>query len=258
MRKTARDISSECINIVVPAAWGQLSREQFKLVCSILASDIYEDKKQIFIFLRLAGVEVLASSGSDKFLIKTKGKHGKIAVVLASDLSAAVDSVAFVNDVPALSELSECIKAIHKSAKSCDLSDMSFEEYLAMDSVYAGVLMTQKESMLDDLARLFAPSMSRVKDWHRSAVLLWFSAVKKYLHERFRNFFAVDANDVFASSNSMSPKDIRDGVDAQIRALTKGDITKESRILSMPVLRALTELDNLSREYKLLNQAQNK
>ena len=38
-------------------------------------------------------------------------------------------------------------------------------------------------------------------------------------------------------------------MDSQIRALTKGDITKEDAVLSMPCHRALTELDALAREY---------
>ncbi len=43
-------------------------------------------------------------------------------------------------------------------------------------------------------------------------------------------------------------------MDAQIRALTKGDITKEEHILSLPAHRALTELDALAREYDELNR----
>jgi hypothetical protein len=41
---------------------------------------------------------------------------------------------------------------------------------------------------------------------------------------------------------------------AQIRALTKGDITKESTVLKMDTWRALTELDALAREYDEFNR----
>ena len=44
-------------------------------------------------------------------------------------------------------------------------------------------------------------------------------------------------------------------MDAQIRALTKGDITKEKEILALDTWRALTELNAQAREYKQL-QAQ--
>ena len=40
---------------------------------------------------------------------------------------------------------------------------------------------------------------------------------------------------------------------AQIRALTKGDITKEKEILSLDTWRALTELNAQAKEYKQIN-----
>ncbi len=47
-------------------------------------------------------------------------------------------------------------------------------------------------------------------------------------------------------------------MNAQIRALTKGDITKEKEILSLDTWRALTELNAQAREYKELNAQLNK
>ena len=43
-------------------------------------------------------------------------------------------------------------------------------------------------------------------------------------------------------------------MNAQIRALTKGDVTKEAQILALDAMRALTELDALAREYEELNR----
>ncbi|MDE7136070.1 MAG: hypothetical protein K2N91_05515, partial [Muribaculaceae bacterium] len=43
--------------------------------------------------------------------------------------------------------------------------------------------------------------------------------------------------------------ELRRNIDAQIRALTKGDVTKEKEILALDALRALTELDAQAREY---------
>ena len=42
-------------------------------------------------------------------------------------------------------------------------------------------------------------------------------------------------------------------MNAQIRALTKGDITKEAEVLALDTHRALTELNAQAREYKELN-----
>ena len=43
-------------------------------------------------------------------------------------------------------------------------------------------------------------------------------------------------------------------MDTQIRALTKGDITKEREVLQMDVHRALTELDAQAKEYEELKR----
>ena len=51
---------------------------------------------------------------------------------------------------------------------------------------------------------------------------------------------------------------LRRNVDAQIRALTKGDVTKESQILALDTWRALTELDAQAREYEELNKRMSK
>ena len=56
------------------------------------------------------------------------------------------------------------------------------------------------------------------------------------------------------SDDPFDPDGLRRNVDAQIRALTKGDITKEPTVLAMDAFRAITELDALAREYDELNK----
>ena len=47
---------------------------------------------------------------------------------------------------------------------------------------------------------------------------------------------------------------LKDAVNAQIRALTKGDVTKEKEVLAIDTWRALTELDALAKEYDEFSQ----
>ena len=49
-------------------------------------------------------------------------------------------------------------------------------------------------------------------------------------------------------------KQLTEAMNTQIRALTKGDITKEQQVLQMDVHRALTELDAQAREYEELKK----
>lgn len=47
---------------------------------------------------------------------------------------------------------------------------------------------------------------------------------------------------------------VTEAMNAQIRALTKGDITKEKEVLAMDCWRALTELNAQAKEYEELNR----
>ena len=67
-----------------------------------------------------------------------------------------------------------------------------------------------------------------------------------------------DGNLLANSQSPISRSRIEDAVNAQIRALTKGDVTKEAEVLALDTHRALTELNAQAREYKQLNSQLNK
>ena len=83
------------------------------------------------------------------------------------------------------------------------------------------------------------------------SIFYWWAGLKAYCNQLYPNFFQpADPNSAVEPDRDM----LRRNMDAQIRALTKGDITKESLILAMPAHRALTELDALAKEYDDLNR----
>ena len=47
---------------------------------------------------------------------------------------------------------------------------------------------------------------------------------------------------------------LQESMDAQIRALTKGDVTKEAEVLQLDTWRALTELNAQAKEYEELRK----
>ena len=74
------------------------------------------------------------------------------------------------------------------------------------------------------------------------------------LARRFADFFQPLAqyNNLLGSTPNIASQ-LQETVDAEIRALTKGDITKEKEILSLDTWRALTELNAQAKEYKQIN-----
>ncbi len=83
------------------------------------------------------------------------------------------------------------------------------------------------------------------------SVFYWFASLKQYFAMLFPHFFQPMPSDnggnlLGGSSNLFTQ--LRDSTNAQIRALTGGDVTKEEAIKKMDTHRALTELDAKARE----------
>lgn len=73
----------------------------------------------------------------------------------------------------------------------------------------------------------------------RISIFYWFASVKALFARKFTHFFMSAP----MSKSLDLERQITETMNAQIRALTKGDITKENTVLKMDVWRALTELD---------------
>lgn len=145
-----------------------------------------------------------------------------------------------------------------KPALAADFQGVPFETFIICDNLYQGYLQTQQDAMLDELAAVLYPGIKKVSMPERISIFYWFASLKDYFSHRFSDFFQPVAG---ADSNLLGAPNIgtqlQEAMDAQIRALTKGDITKEAEILALDTWRALTELNAQAREYKQL-QAQMK
>ncbi|WP_278672523.1 hypothetical protein [Leyella stercorea] len=106
--------------------------------------------------------------------------------------------------------------------------------------------------MLSHLATLLYP---KVKSRHLTTPLLlnafyWFSSLKHYFARLFPHFLqpmSSSSEDLLGYAPPIGEV-LWTAMNAQIRALTGGDITKEEAVLSMDTWRALTELDAKAKE----------
>ena len=103
---------------------------------------------------------------------------------------------------------------------------------------------------------LYGSRRIRLRKAERTSIFYWFASLKNLLSRTFPHFLQAATAD--SSANMLGTPDIgrrlQESMNAQIRALTKGDITKENEILSFDTWRALTELDAQAREYEELNK----
>lgn len=77
------------------------------------------------------------------------------------------------------------------------------------------------------------------------AILHWYNGLKTYFADMFPDLFRR-----LRTTEQDEQPDLREAMLAQIRALTGGDVTKESDVLNVDTWTALAELDAKAREAK--------
>lgn len=235
------------IDFIVPDGWLSLSDRQLCYVFSLLASEFSADEIKMLCLLRWSGTEVIGRLDSGAFLLK-KGK-----------VIFEVRPIAFAELLPHLHWLDSLpvfpvrMSKIHRrKALPADFAGVSFETFIICDNLYQGYLSTRNDELLDELGAVLYGKHLKFSAPERICFFYWFASLKDMFSRRFSDFFqpmdAAGGN--LLGSQAMS---VEEAMNAQIRALTKGDVTKEIEVLALDTLRALTELNAQAREYKELN-----
>lgn len=235
------------IDLAVPQGWHELNDKQLRHAFGLIAKGFTFDEIKTLCLFRWSGMTVRHRHNAD-FVCRLRRK----------DFIVSVDQIAGV--IPALDWLDTippqpvCISRIgrHRSF-SPDFSEVPFEKFIVCDNLYQGYLATQRYYLLDQLASILYQSTIPISlsPAERISVFYWFASVKGYFAQRFNHFFQPQAqsDNLLGSNAQPTGAQIQQSVDAMIRALTKGDITKEREILALDTHRALTELDAQAREF---------
>ena len=236
------------INFIVPQGWHELSDKQLRYVYQLIAGDFATDEMKTLCLLQWSGTKVIGRQESGSYLLK-KGKI--LFEVTPLTLAELLPHLAWLGSIPTVPVRISKINRQH--ALPADFSEVPFETFIICDNLYQGYLQTHDDNLLDQLgATLYGKSMT-FKPYERINIFYWFAALKDTFSRKFPDFFqpieaATDGNLLGSSAAS-----VEDAMNAQIRALTKGDVTKEGEVLALDTHRALTELNAQAREYKELN-----
>lgn len=253
------------LNLIVPASWAELTQEQLAYLLKVIAvvnrsslGHAYRSRED-FSAQVAADVAIrclfhwndirvvtpyadhwLLARGKDEFLVST------------GDLAAATMKMPWMSSLPDDPVRLDTIDGA--TAISADIEDdLSFDDYLACEALWQVWQTTQADSLLRDMAAiLYRKEDIKLKDYELLSIFYWWAGLKAMLSRRYPNF--LQASPVEPAIQNVDELTLRRSMDSQIRALTKGDITKETTILSLPAVRALTELDALAREYEELNR----
>ena len=243
------------INLIVPRGWHELDDKQLRYFFGLLADDYTSAEIRTLCLLRWSGLKVIYRHNSD-FVVRLGKDDFKLSATVVAD---TIEALKWLDEIPSfpvrLSHIGKC------TAIPSDLQSVPFEKFIYCDNLYQGYLHTKNDSLIDEMMKVLyhsphstLPSKLHLSSVERINVFYWFASLKQYFAKTFNHFFqqtdSTDGN-LLGSAKSIGEQ-VTEAMNAQIRALTKGDITKEKEVLAMDCWRALTELNAQAKEYQEL------
>ena len=240
------------VNLEVPKSWEELSQEQLKYYYFVLTMCQSAAEVKTYCLCRWSGLEILYPFGTG-FMCRHEGRE---FLLKPQQVAAAIQSLDWTDTLPTRPVRLERIGKYR--ALPADFQEVPFETFIICDNLYQGYLSAKADQLLGDLARVLYQSAKVNPDpAERVGVFYWFASLKEMFARQFNHFFqpltAQSDGNMFDQGKSQY-EIIYHAVNAQIRALTKGDVTKEKEVLAIDTWRALTELDALAKEYDDFNK----
>ena len=251
-QRTARFTSSDkVLHLECPKSWAEMSQEQLHYTLDLIGSNLYNNVEiRTYMLFRFCGIEVLRKRPhcvSCRVKLDTgKWKYFDLQDWQVQDMIGQLDFVSSYEGFGRGLDTAGDFKAADKL-----LSGYQFGWFMSCERKYQAYLSTKEFRFLEDLARMmFMDGDKPVGDTEQEmevdtalgmSVFFWYTWIKMEFARLFPHFFKpvdkVGWNYSFLESYN-----------AQIRALTDGDVTKEEAVKQIDCKRALTELDAKARD----------
>lgn len=257
---THKDGTQE-FNFKAPSSWAELSEDQLRYVLSVMS--IHHDHIVIkcYLLARFCGLTVhkytrtgwKCSVKCDENDENGDPKTGKVCervlYISAAEILSLLKNFDFIDKFTDFRPLQRATDVLLTAVDSM-LHDVSFYDYLNIEKNYQLFMLNQEDKFLSKMAHLMyrtadgsADETAHFEPYELLGVFMWFSSVKEYLAANFTHFFKPARE-----GGELRRVDILPAMQAQIRALTDGDVTKQQAVYNTDCWAALTELDNKARE----------
>lgn len=252
------------IDIKVPSSWTDLSDQQLSYIFRLIAEDYSLTEIKTHALLRFGNLRVVGRipEPSKNYILRLSYRRGAHLHPRSTFFEASPEDIArILSPLDFLDDFSPVPVRISRigshRALPVDFQEVPFQTYIIADNLYQGYLFTRDDALLLQLAEvLYNCDNPRLKPYHLISIFYWMASLKIYLSSRFKDFFQpLPASNQLGSDGTPAPAQVQQAMDAQIRALTKGDPTKEAAVLALDTWRALTELNAQAREYAEMKQS---
>ena len=250
-KKIKRKRDKNAIAILLPTSWEQLTDKQLYDVYGLANQPLSADQIKTICLFRWAKLRVNYQMDNGIYDCTVDGKKADLS---ATQIACAIKTINFISDVPtAIVRISQMKKKFN--ARPARIEGTSFREYIFLDNLYQGFINTQNMELLRQMTQILydAPKLAP-NQAEKISTFYWWTSLKQEMSKKFPHFFAsADGEDNSLGKPSLHQK-LSESMNAQIRALTGGDITKEKQVLDTDVWRALAELDAIAKEQQEMKQ----
>lgn len=240
----------QTINITVPQGWHELTQKQLRYLFFLVSEGYSSTAIKTLCLFRWSGLRVISRKQGEFYLRLNKTEF----FVTALQIAEAITSLSWLDTMPQMPVRLERI-GWHRAVRA-DFQEVPFETFIVCENLYQGFLHTQNEELLRQMAtHLYGSRRIRLDKAERISIFYWFASLKNLLARTFPHFLQpVSTDSNMLGGTSSIGRLLQESMNAQIRALTKGDITKEKEVLHLDTWRALTELDALAKEAEEFNR----
>ena len=248
-------------NFEAPSSWAELSEDQLRYVLSVMS--IHHDRIVIkcYLLARFCGLtvhkytrtgwkcSVKCDESGENGDSKTGKVRERVLYISAAEILSLLKKFDFIDKFTDFRPLQRASDVLLTAVDSM-LHDVSFYDYLNIEKNYQLFMLNQEDKFLSKMAHLMyrtadgsADETAHFEPYELLGVFMWFSSVKEYFAANFTHFFKPARE-----GGELRRVDILPAMQAQIRALTDGDVTKQQAVYNTDCWAALTELDNKARE----------
>lgn len=240
----------ETLSVTLPKRWSALRPGEVWLVLRTLAQ-YAPDVARLRCVQRLLGLRLGKTVGGE-FAFYVRLSDGGNALVSLDGLTAAFEHLAWVHEPWEEPIALPAIEGI--AAVDAELHGLSFGDWLSVENYYQGYLQGQDEESLRRIVYVLWPGTELAgvvpTGGECLGALLWVECMKRVFARHFSAFLQ-PVSDVEVGGTL----DMLGVMNAQIRALTGGDVCKEEQVLAIDVWRALTELNEKAKEAQAMEGA---
>ncbi len=255
------------IDFYAPKSWRELTQDQLRYVLTLMSLFGSPVVVKTYMLVRFCGIHIeglaerVARKQPRQFRCWCRPKWWKPRRWFTLEAWQVESFIGQFDFIDQFDGMDVRLERIHGCRAVDDILDnYPFGDYLMAEQYYQLAVSSGKEEMISKLAcyLYLRPNGKHPKTLHLSpaeqmGTLRWFAHVKSVFAGLWPHFF----RKVDAAVEEMDT-DMRGAMDAQLRALTEGDITKEETIKRLPCWRALTELNQKAREAREFHEKYDK